>query len=233
MTRQARSLDVLVAEVNRHAPTRSKVSDGGMGDPAHAARESDHNPNAAGVWRARDITDDPPELDGSDLFHRILNLMREGHPALRSGAYLIHNRKIVSYDRLDEGLRDYPDGNPHTAHVHVSVSTAAAGYDSIRPWNLWVEAEKPVAPKPPALPTIADCVIALRRFAEKSTNDLARERYKDAAESLNNIAGGTRVRVPTTVAGVRDVLAAKEKAGGLSKEQLDRIRSARDLLTGI
>lgn len=143
MVRQAKSLDTLLAEVNKHAPSRNKASDGGLGDPAHAARVSDHNPNAAGVWRARDFTNDPTDLPGRDLADRLKSKLGK-HPAMMSGAYIIFNRKIVSFDRLPEGWRPYGGDNPHEKHVHLSVSTAASGYDSKQAWNLW--AGEPLPP---------------------------------------------------------------------------------------
>ena len=41
--RVARSLDVLLGQLNALAPERSKASDGSIGDAAHASRSSDHN----------------------------------------------------------------------------------------------------------------------------------------------------------------------------------------------
>ena len=55
----AKSLEVLLKQVNAQAPGRSKVSDGGIGDEEHSSRASDHNPNAAGVVQALDLTHDP------------------------------------------------------------------------------------------------------------------------------------------------------------------------------
>lgn len=137
MARQAYSLDVMVAEVNAHAPNRSKISDGGIGDPAHASRDSDHNPNDAGVWRARDVTHDPTHrLDAGDLARRIASMLGK-HPALGSGAYVIWNRRIISTDRIGEGWRVYTGSNPHDKHCHISVATAARGYDSRAAWNIW------------------------------------------------------------------------------------------------
>lgn len=137
MARQARSLDVALAEVNAIAPRRSKVSDGGIGDVAHQkAGTSDHLPNKAGVWRARDFTHDPAGgLDCNVLAARLVSLLGQ-HPALGSGAYLIWNRRIISTDRLGSGWRPYTGSNPHDKHLHVSVATAASGYDSTAPWGI-------------------------------------------------------------------------------------------------
>lgn len=139
MTRQAHSLDVMLTEVNHHAPHRSKASDGGLASPAHhlANPDSDHEPNAVGVWRAYDITHDPTHgLDGADLARRVAAKLGK-IPALGPGAYVIYNRRIISTNRLAAGWRPYTYGDPHTSHVHISVATAAAGYDSTKPWSLW------------------------------------------------------------------------------------------------
>ena len=56
--RAAHSLTTLLAQVNKAHPGRSKKSDGVIGDKAHAATASDHNP-VAGVVHALDLTNDP------------------------------------------------------------------------------------------------------------------------------------------------------------------------------
>lgn len=142
--RPARSITVLLGEVNEHAPSRNERSDGGLGDPAHSVRVSDHNPNAAGVYRAYDFTHVPKDGFDAPQFAKLMAGLLGKHPALMSGAYIIFNRQIISYDRLDEGWRPYDGANAHRTHVHVSVSTAPAGYDSTKPFNLYA--------KPPATP---------------------------------------------------------------------------------
>lgn len=148
MARQARSLDVLLAEINAAHGDRSKISDGGLGDPAHAARVSDHNANEAGVWRARDFTDDRVDdnrdgddadmLDCDKLAARLVAMYHQEpvHPAMSSGAYTIWQSRIYSYDRRREGWRPYSGPNPHDKHLHQSVATAASGYDSTAPWGV-------------------------------------------------------------------------------------------------
>lgn len=140
--RPAHSLDVLLAEVDHHAPHRSKASDGWIASAAHHLQNptSDHEPNAAGVVRARDVTHDPAGgLDGADLARRVAAKLGK-IPALGPGAYVIYNRRIISTNRLAAGWRRYDGPNPHTNHVHVSVATDARGYDSTTPWNLWGKA---------------------------------------------------------------------------------------------
>jgi hypothetical protein len=149
--RPAHAISTLLAELNKKAPGRYKGSDGILGDPAHAARDSDHNPNAAGVVRAVDITNDPDDHDGNpanDMPGQTLANLLAGllgrHPAMMSGAYVIFNRRIISYDRLAEGWRPYDGLNAHKTHVHLSVSTKPAGYDSRQAWNLWTAAPTPL-----------------------------------------------------------------------------------------
>lgn len=130
--RAAYSLNVLRDEIDVLAPDRSTLSDGTVGDLSHSARPSDHNPNAAGVVRARDITHDPANgCDCNALTAEIARLLGN-HPALGSGAYLIWRRRIISTDRLAEGWRTYTGSNPHDKHMHVSVGTR--GYDDLSPW---------------------------------------------------------------------------------------------------
>lgn len=139
--RTARSLDVALAEINAHAPNRSKISDGSIGDAAHASRSSDHNPwrqaGGMGIVGARDFTHDPADgCDAGAIARTVAGLLGK-HPALGSGAYVIWNWQIISADRLGEGWRTYSGTNGHTQHVHVSVATSAAGFDNTTPWGLF------------------------------------------------------------------------------------------------
>ena len=140
--RVARSLDVLLGEINAAAPLRSKVSDGSIGDAAHATRASDHNPwvtfGGYGIVRARDFTHDPANgLDCEELATGLAALIAVGgHPACRSGAYVIWQGHIFSFDRRHEGWRPYSGSNPHNHHLHLSVATDPAGFDSLLPWRV-------------------------------------------------------------------------------------------------
>lgn len=161
MWRVARSLDVLLDEVNATAPLRSKVSDGSIGDAAHATRDSDHNPwveyGGYGIVRARDITHDPANgLDCQWLAEVLTALIATGvHPACRSGAYVIWRSRIYSFDRRHEGWRPYSGSNPHDKHLHISVATDPAGFDSTASWL--VHQEDDVTPED--IDKIADRVV--------------------------------------------------------------------------
>src|ERR1043165_429852 len=55
----AKSLETLRHQLNTIAPNRSTKSDGGIGDAAHSARLSDHNPTSSGQVCAPHLTNDP------------------------------------------------------------------------------------------------------------------------------------------------------------------------------
>lgn len=188
--RVANSLDVLLDEINDAAPNRSKISDGSIGDAAHASRDSDHNPwvidrNGVGVVRARDFTHDPAGgLDCNDLARELEQLYRGGHPALGSGAYTIWRRRILSRDRLAEGWRTYSGSNPHDHHLHQSVARAAAGYDSTAPWG--VMKEEDVMASLQELERLLD-----RKLSPiKAALQRSRERDRRIREAVRNVSRG-------------------------------------------
>lgn len=112
--RVARSLDKLLAQINAYAPRRSKRSDGSIGDAAHSARKSDHNPDSRGIVHARDFTHDP--RGGFDAHAYMRRLAKAGDRRIK---YLISNRQIFN-PSLARRWRPYAGANPHTAHAHVS-----------------------------------------------------------------------------------------------------------------
>jgi hypothetical protein len=180
--RLARSLDVLRDEINTAAPKRSKVSDGSIGDTAHSSRASDHNPNSAGVVRAIDITHDPAGgLDCNDLATDLAGLIG-GHPALRSGGYLIWNARILSADRRSEGWRRYTGSNPHNHHLHISVATAAAGYDSTTPWGVMKENDDMTPQQDALLKDVATDLAKLTKRFDRFANNSWRREAAMAAE---------------------------------------------------
>jgi len=137
----APALETLRDEINSLAPNRDRRSDGWIGDKRHAGSKSDHNPsNWPGSWtgvvRAFDFDNDLGNgRDGSTLWDALVPMLGR-HAALGSGAYLIYRSRIISTDRLDEGARRYSGTNPHDGHIHVSVGTSAAAYNSTAPWGV-------------------------------------------------------------------------------------------------
>lgn len=125
MARRAHSLQTLLAQINALVPLRNKASDGWIGDTAHANRSSDHNPDAAGVVHAQDITHDPIRLSGGWLTD---TLVRHRDPRIK---YIIWNHRIWN---TAQGWQSYTGSSPHTQHVHISVVSGPAG-DNASPWN--------------------------------------------------------------------------------------------------
>lgn len=129
----AGSLETLRGQLNAMAPRRSKVSDGGIGDAAHAGRTSDHNPNsyrnAAGARQvcARDFTHDP--AGGLDCHWLATKLTTSGDTRIK---YIIWNRAIWT---PGVGWQKHTGDNPHTKHLHLSVKAGAIG-DNTGPWSL-------------------------------------------------------------------------------------------------
>lgn len=128
--RRAHSLTVLLGQVNALFPHRSKASDGWIGDAAHAARVSDHNPDQYDIVRAQDFTHDP---DGGLSGHWLADaLVRSRDKRIR---YIIWNHKI--YEPGD-GWSAYTGTNPHTKHLHLSVVHTVLA-DSHTEWDLGKE----------------------------------------------------------------------------------------------
>lgn len=146
--RGAHCLDVALGQLNALAPNRSKLSDGGLGDAAHAARESDHNPDANGVYHARDFTHDPAHGADMGLYPRRLI-------ADPRATYVIFNN--LFYDKVNGAIRvrPYPLVNPdgarrntHASELHLSVAYGPLGDDG-RQWEAFTISRP--TPTPPVV----------------------------------------------------------------------------------
>ena len=107
----APSLKQLRDEIDAAHPGRDKKSDGWIGDSAHNARKSDHNPDYSdgGVVRAIDV--DISDIDVNKLMAVLKNDSRVN--------YFIYNHNI--YGASQFAKRRYNGSNPHTQHIHVSI----------------------------------------------------------------------------------------------------------------
>ncbi len=134
--RLANSLEQLRSQINSAYPNRSKVSDGSIGDSAHAAVPSDHNPNAQSVVCALDITHSPE--GGLDAHALADKLIVNRHPNVK---YVISNSRIAGA-WTGWGWTPYIGANPHNRHIHVSVGVGGEGtsqagtYDDTTNWNI-------------------------------------------------------------------------------------------------
>lgn len=131
--RAANCLLQLQNDVNAKYPkNRSKELDAFKGDAAHEARESDHNPNSAGVVCAYDITHDPAH--GVDTYALFDYMIRHPDPRVQ---YLISNKRIWNTDKDKPGkYRAYTGTNPHQTHLHVSVKQNATLYNNPTSWDI-------------------------------------------------------------------------------------------------
>lgn len=140
--RCARSLDVLLDQIDAKYPRRSNRSDGSLGDAAHRARASDHNP-VGGVVHARDFTHDP--RGGLDCNILATQLAQSKDARIK---YIIWNRRKFENGRW----RKYTGTNPHDKHLHLSVVGGRAGDVAAR-WNLPMFGTTPMRPAPTSEPT--------------------------------------------------------------------------------
>jgi hypothetical protein len=129
----APSLGALIDQTDRLWPNRSRVSDGSIGDAAHQATTSDHNPRD-GFVTAVDITEDLEH--GPDLWALWHHLVDGRDPRVK---YLIYERRIIkSY--VDPAGRPawiaqpYDGINAHATHLHVSVLATDKGLRSPLAW---------------------------------------------------------------------------------------------------
>lgn len=112
------------AEADALAPNRSHASDGTVGDAAHAARESDHNPDADGVVHAIDLTHDP--AGGFDSYwhgERLRVRCQEGVETRVK--YVVSFDTSTGRDRIASPIDGWiwraKTTSDHGNHLHVSV----------------------------------------------------------------------------------------------------------------
>jgi uncharacterized protein YraI len=135
--RTANALLQLLKQVNALAPHRGRSFDGTIASQQHHAQNpgSDHEPNAAGVVTAIDITHDP--ANGCDAKAIVRSLVASRDPRVK---YLIHDGQMWrAYSK--PGIpawhpSPYTGPDPHRHHVHVSVQGEPALYDDSRVWNV-------------------------------------------------------------------------------------------------
>jgi hypothetical protein len=121
----------LRSEINTRWPDRDKTSDGWIGDKAHSARVSDHNPDSRGLVHAIDV-----DKDGVDVAF----ILRAAIADPRT-EYVIWDRRIWT---RSSGFvaRAYTGTNPHTLHIHISFRYGTAFENNTAAWFT------PPAPKP-------------------------------------------------------------------------------------
>ena len=113
----------LRSEINAKYPNRDKRSDGWIGDTAHNARKSDHNPDKQGWVRAIDIDSDLIKGSSKEswlLAEQIKTIAYKGDKRI---SYVIHQHRIAS-PLKNWAWRVYKGSNPHVSHIHISFTKA-------------------------------------------------------------------------------------------------------------
>jgi hypothetical protein len=159
--RPAKALMVLRRKINALAPNRSVANEGALvfggmlGDDAHQATVSDHNPDTDGVVKATDITKDLAHgIDSRKLAQAILDSKDD------RVKYVIANGQIASGSGQTYPQGKWRDRNKgpddHFQHCHISLKRDAAHYDDERPWELpgFTVAPDPNAPPQLDLPLL-------------------------------------------------------------------------------
>ena len=111
----------LRSEINAKYPKRDKRSDGWIGDTAHNARKSDHNPDKQGWVRALDIDSDLIKGSSKEswlLAEQIKTIAYKGDKRI---SYVIHQHRIAS-PLKNWVWRVYKGSNPHVSHIHISFT---------------------------------------------------------------------------------------------------------------
>lgn len=137
---KAKWIDPLFAACNAVAPGRNHEQDGTIGDPAHMAGVSGHNPDdTPGVQAERQDTDSIPEVRAADVDARGIDMEAVVQGILHGPAaerdrliYIIYRRRIW---RKGGGWREEPyDGDdPHDTHAHYSGDPLSD--EDGRPWT--------------------------------------------------------------------------------------------------
>jgi hypothetical protein len=117
-----------------------------------------------GIVTARDFTHDP--AGGLDCNKLAAALTASGDPRIK---YIIWNRRIWNAIR---GWVAYNGTNPHDKHLHLSVSSDPARFDSTTPW---ARISAP-APEPEPRPKDPDMALLIQKKSDGSIHVLTGDR---------------------------------------------------------
>lgn len=127
-------INAIFAEADLIAPNRDDASDGALGDAAHAARKSDHNPDSRGIVHAVDLDHDPGGgFDAHGEGEQIR--LRCKHGLENRVKYLVSNDGrsdiLASPNTGWEWKRQ--SGDAHRSHLHISIYSGVAVENSTAP----------------------------------------------------------------------------------------------------
>jgi hypothetical protein len=165
----------LRGEFNAVSPGRDKSSDGSIGDAAHRASSSDHNPDETGVTpyedgddrdevHAIDIDDTGPWPSGTWFDRKVAEIV-SNHRYGRDNRLqnVIRNGRIASRS-WGWTWREYTGKNPHREHAHFSARYDTAAENDTSSWGVAPPKEENVTPDQ-FLAILADPEVAARMKA--------------------------------------------------------------------
>ena len=110
---------------------RDRSSDGWIGDSAHSARVSDHNPDRLGWVHAVDIDQDFGRgrwrngRNARALADQIVKYAASGLPGSDRVKNAVYENQVASGTYRSSWWRFRGSGYGHTQHIHVSFTSAA------------------------------------------------------------------------------------------------------------
>jgi hypothetical protein len=137
-------------QINKRWVNRDKRSDGWIGDSAHQARPSDHNPDKDGWVHALDIDHDflgpnKGAAEAEKFASQLIELARNGKDRGRL-KYVVYNNRIASGTHANQ-YWTWRKGNwGHTQHIHVSFTSKSQQDGSKFPLPIFNN--DPLPPKP-------------------------------------------------------------------------------------
>jgi hypothetical protein len=145
-------LAVLRREFDMVNPRRDRSSDGWIGDAAHLARISDHNPDARGIVHAIDV-----DVDGVPMPRIVAFIVARCRTGVEQRLQYVIFRRVIWSRSWGWTARRYTGPDPHTGHAHFSSrydGLAASG----KQWGVSATFG-PGRPTPPTPPTPARPVV--------------------------------------------------------------------------
>lgn len=130
---------VLRNQVNGRFPGRDRRSDGWVGDAAHSARRSDHNPDKNGWVHALDIDENmgKGKWRNGRAARLLADQLRQYAASDLPGAdrikYIVHERKLASGTYKASWWKWRPGNWGHDHHIHISFTSKAQKDDRLFP----------------------------------------------------------------------------------------------------
>lgn len=129
----------LRAQIDRRWPGRDRRSDGWIGDRAHSARASQHNPDKNGIVRAIDIDENMGKgrlrngISARRLANELIAYAGSGLPGSKRVLYVVYENALASGTYWSKWWQWRPGAWGHTQHIHVSFTEHADTDGSVWP----------------------------------------------------------------------------------------------------